>query len=107
MVPKAPREPKAPQPTVKATLALPKRDVNRMPQVFNYLRYLRGIPGKIINLVIDSGKLYADNRGNAVFYYLEKKKRQWGQNFEAPLVYVVNGGRAWLPVQENTWERFM
>jgi len=78
MAPKAPREPKAPQPTVKATLALPNRDVNRMPQVFNYLRYVRGIPGKIINLIIDSGKLYADNRGNAVFLLLGKEKKAVG-----------------------------
>jgi hypothetical protein len=42
--------------------------------------------------------------GMRFFYYLEKKKRWWGQNFEAPLVY---GGRAWLPVQKKTWELSM
>ena len=75
-------EPMAPQPTVnvkaRAALALPERDVKRMPQVYNYLRYVRGIPGKIINLIIDSGKLYADKRGNAVFLLLGKEKKVVG-----------------------------
>ena len=71
-------QPMALQSTVKATLALPERDVSRMPQVYNYLRYVRGIPGKIINLIIDSGKLYADNRGNAVFLLLGKEKKVVG-----------------------------
>jgi len=62
----------------RAALALPEIDVNRMPQVYNYLRYVRGIPGKIINLIIDSGKLYADNRGNAVFLLLGKEKKVVG-----------------------------
>ena len=82
MEPMEPMEPEPfapqPQPTVKAILALPERDVNRMPQVYNYLRYVRGIPGKIINLIIDSGKLYADNRGNAVFLLLGKEKKVVG-----------------------------
>jgi 5S rRNA maturation endonuclease (ribonuclease M5) len=78
MAPIAPIAPMVPRPTVKATLELPKRDVKRMPQVFNYLRYARGIPGKIISLVIDSGKLYADNRGNAVFLLLGKEKKAVG-----------------------------
>lgn len=78
--PIAPQSQPQPQPTVKAraALALPERDVNRMPQVYNYLRYVRGIPGKIINLIIDSGKLYADNRGNAVFLLLGKEKKVVG-----------------------------
>jgi 5S rRNA maturation endonuclease (ribonuclease M5) len=67
-----------PQSTVKATLALPERDVNRIPQVYNYLSYVRDIPGKIINLIIGSGKLYADNRGNAVFLLLGKEKKVVG-----------------------------
>ena len=73
-----PQPPQPPQSTVKATLALPRRDVNRMSQVFNYLRDVRGIPGKLINLIIDSGKLYADNRGNAVFLLLGKEKKVVG-----------------------------
>jgi hypothetical protein len=76
--PLAPQPQPQPQPTVKATLALPQRDVNRMPQVYNYLRYVRGIPRQIINLIIDSGKLYADNRGNAVFLLLGKEKKVVG-----------------------------
>jgi 5S rRNA maturation endonuclease (ribonuclease M5) len=75
-------EPMAPQPTVnvkaRAALALPERVVNRMHQVYNYLSYVRGIPGKIINLIMDSGKLYADNRGNAVFLLLGKEKKVVG-----------------------------
>jgi hypothetical protein len=76
--------PREPQPTInvnvkaRAALALPERDVNRMPQVYNYLSYVRGIPGKIINLIMDSGKLYADNRGNAVFLLLGKEKKVVG-----------------------------
>jgi hypothetical protein len=72
------------QPTInvnvkaRAALALPERYVNRMPQVYNYLSYVRGIPGKIINLIMDSGKLYADNRGNAVFLLLGKEKKVVG-----------------------------
>jgi hypothetical protein len=78
VAPMVPLEPQPPQSTVKATLALPKRDVNRIPQVFDYLRDVRGIPGKLINLIIDSGKLYADDRGNAVFLLLGKEKKVVG-----------------------------
>jgi len=54
--------------------ALPKRDDTRVQQVRNYLSTGRCIPTALIDFLIRSGKLYADNRANAVFLLLGKEK---------------------------------
>ena len=64
--------PKAAQ---KSALRLPKRDDHKLPRITNYLRYDRLVPAELINSLINSGKLYADTRANAVFLLLGKEKR--------------------------------
>ena len=66
------------KPISKRMLKLPKKDVNRLPQVSNYLRYNRCIPVELINFLVKCGILYADARGNAVFLLLGKEKRVVG-----------------------------
>ncbi len=58
----------------KQILKLPQRDDAKLPQVIHYLTNQRRIPEKLINNLIESGKLYADVRANAVFLLLGKKK---------------------------------
>lgn len=53
----------------------PQKDNTQLKHVINYLRNIRRIPRQITLSLIDSGILYADNRGNAVFLLLGKKKR--------------------------------
>ena len=62
------------KPSLKRALALPEKDDNKLPQVKNYLRRNRYIPAELINFLVNSGKLYADTRGNAVFLLLGKGK---------------------------------
>ena len=64
--------PKAAQ---KCALRLPKRDDHKLPRITNYLSYDRFVPAKLINSLINSGKLYSDRRANAVFLLLGKEKR--------------------------------
>lgn len=65
-------------PTAKKSLILPLRDDRNLPRVIDYLRYERCIPGSLVNTLIRSGKLYADERGNAVFLLLGKEKKVVG-----------------------------
>lgn len=58
--------------------SLPGIDVSRLGQVRNYLRDDRCIPARLIDLLVGSGKLYADKRANAVFLLLGKEKRVVG-----------------------------
>ena len=58
----------------KQALALPKRDDTRVPQIKNYLRQQRCIPAELIDFLVRSTKLYADDRANAVFLLLGKEK---------------------------------
>jgi len=59
----------------KQILKLPQRDDGKLLQVIHYLTDQRRIPKKLINNLIESGKLYADVRANAVFLLLGKKKK--------------------------------
>ncbi len=56
----------------------PQRADTRLYQIKSYLHKKRSIPSDQINALIKSGNLYADNRGNAVFLLLGKKKRVIG-----------------------------
>ena len=51
------------------------RNDSRLQQIINYLRDDRCIPTRLIDFLIRSGKLYADNRANAVFLLLGKEKK--------------------------------
>ena len=62
-------------PTAKQALTLPKRDDSKVRQIKDYLREERCIPAALIDSLIRSRKLYADNRANAVFLLLGKEKR--------------------------------
>jgi hypothetical protein len=66
------------KPTAKGAFILPERDDRNLPQVIDYLRYNRCIPTMPVNVLIRSGKLYADKRGNAVFLLLGKEKKVVG-----------------------------
>ena len=59
----------------KQRLKLPQRDDGKLLQVIRYLKDQRRIPKEQIDTLIESGKLYADFRANAVFLLLGKKKR--------------------------------
>ena len=59
----------------KQILKLPQRDDRKLVRVTRYLREQRCIPQKLINHLIESQKLYADFRANAVFLLLGKKKQ--------------------------------
>jgi len=59
----------------KPVLKLPQKDDGNLPRVIRYLAVRRCIPKKLIENLVESGKLYADIRANAVFLLLGKKKR--------------------------------
>jgi hypothetical protein len=63
------------QNTPKQILKLPQRDDRKLLQIIHYLRDQRRIPKELIDNLIESEKLYADVRANAVFLLLGKKKR--------------------------------
>lgn len=52
----------------------PKRDTSKTSRIIQYLHLKRCVPKKLIYALIRSGKLYADNRQNAVFLLLGKEK---------------------------------
>ena len=58
--------------------SLPERNDSRLQQIINYLRNDRCIPTRLIDFLVRSGKLYADNRGNVVFLLLGKEKKVVG-----------------------------
>jgi len=57
---------------------VPKRDDSKVQQIRDYLSNHRCIPSELIDFLIRSGKLYADDRANAVFLLLGKEKRVVG-----------------------------
>ena len=63
-----------PKPDKKCALRLPTRDDRKLAQIANYLSYDRFVPAELINSMINSGKLYADKKANAVFLLLGKQK---------------------------------
>ena len=59
---------------IKPALSLPIKDDKKLSRITNYLEYERYLPLELINLLVKSGKLYADKRANAVFLLLGKEK---------------------------------
>ena len=55
-------------------LVLPKNHPERMPQIIRYLISERHLPQTLVQSLIDTGNLYADDRANAVFLLLGKRK---------------------------------
>jgi hypothetical protein len=66
------------KPIAKRAFTLPQRDDRNLPRVIDYLRYDRCISVALVNMLIKSGKLYADKRVNAVFLLLGKEKKVVG-----------------------------
>jgi len=62
------------KPAIQPALRLPKRDHKKLSRITNYLKYDRYLPPELINLLVKSGKIYADKRANAVFLLLGKEK---------------------------------
>jgi hypothetical protein len=59
------REPSVPE--RPGGLRLPVRDDRLLDQVRQYLAGCRHLPAALVESLVESGKLYADSRGNAVF----------------------------------------
>jgi hypothetical protein len=59
-------------------LILPRQDRSKLPVVMRYLIDGRGIAPSEIKALIESGRLYADNRSNAVFLLLDKENKPVG-----------------------------
>jgi hypothetical protein len=70
------REPVGPQPAAELILPLP--DPGKLPGVKRYLTDERAIAPFLIQRLIESGRLYADNQGNAVFLLLGKENKPVG-----------------------------
>jgi len=71
------RDYSTPLPSVHA-LTLPPPDPNKLPTLKQYLAHHRGITPSLIESLLESGRLYADTRGNAVFLLLGKENRPVG-----------------------------
>jgi len=61
--------------SVKQILKLPEKDDKKLSRVKQYLVIKRCLSEKLVTGLINSEKLYADIRGNAVFLLLGKKKK--------------------------------
>jgi hypothetical protein len=57
----------------KRALRLPVRNDGNLPRVIDYLVRERRLPDALVNSLIDAERLYADDRGNAVFLLLAGK----------------------------------
>jgi hypothetical protein len=66
------------QPPRMTSLTLPPQDPGKIARVNRYLIDDRAIPPLLIPPLIESGRLYADNRGNAVFLLLGKENNPVG-----------------------------
>jgi hypothetical protein len=70
--------PKAARNPSTTCLLLPPQNPGKLPAVRRYLMQERVIPAPLIQLLIDSGRLYADHRSNAVFLLLGKENNPVG-----------------------------
>jgi len=66
------------QPPRGPNLTLPRQDPSKLPAVKRYLVHERAIAASLIDSIVQSGRLYADSRGNAVFLLLGKENRPVG-----------------------------
>ncbi len=62
----------------RPNLILPPQDPSKLSGVRHYLVHERAIGACLIQSLIESGMLYADNRGNAVFLLLGKENKPVG-----------------------------
>jgi hypothetical protein len=79
------------------TLQLPAPDERLLGRVHHYLTRHRGLAASVIEPLIQSGKLYADHRGNAVFLLVAgKAQRPVGAELRG------TGPRAWRGMAPGT-----
>lgn len=79
------------------TLRLPARDDSLLARVGQYLTRRRGLAVSLIEPLVQSGKLYADSRGNAVFLLVAgKAQRAVGAELRG------TGPRAWRGMAPGT-----
>lgn len=71
----APTEPVTP---MKPQLAIPLPDAAHQPRVKRYLLAERGLSATLLEPLIQSGRLYADSRANAVFLLLNPQQEPVG-----------------------------
>ena len=71
------------QSQAQSALALPAPDPAQLTRVKTYLASKRGIDLAVIRALIQSGRLYADKRANAVFVLLGKEARAVGAELRA------------------------
>ena len=62
----------------RPNLQLPPADPGKLLRVIRYLVHDRSIPPSLVQPLIESGRLYADNRSNAVFLLLGNENRPIG-----------------------------
>ena len=77
------------QPTLKPTLQLPQRDHSKLHRVRRYLVRDRNLPPALIETLIETSALYADNYANAVFLLLGKENCPVGAELRG------TGSRPW------------
>ncbi len=82
-------------------ISLPRGDDSKLPQIRNYRRDDRCIPANLIDFLIRSGTLNADNRANAVFLLLGKEKRAVGAELGER---IICSGMVWPLAQEKIWD---
>ena len=68
--------PESPAPEPPRTLRLPAPDARRLGRVRRYLTQCRGLAAAVLEPLVQSGKLYADRRGNAVFLLVAGKAQR-------------------------------
>lgn len=68
----------ATKPITHKPLVLPKRNNEHLPQITRYLTSQRYLAPALVRSLIGSGKLYADDRANAIFLLLGKEKTAVG-----------------------------
>ncbi len=79
------------------TLCLPDRDPSKLRRVRNYLTQHRNLSSLVLDPLIETGKLYADNRGNAVFLLVAgKANRPVGAELRG------TGARVWRGMASGT-----
>jgi len=65
-------------PPPKSHLAIPPPDASRLPAVKRYLTEQRRLPDSLLDPLIQTGRLYADHKANAVFLLLGKHDQPVG-----------------------------
>ena len=68
--------PESPAPEPPRTLRLPAPDARLLGRVRQYLTQCRGLAASVLEPLVQSGKLYADRRGNAVFLLVAGKAQR-------------------------------